>query len=203
MSEVSPNIEKLSSLSNKQLVIGGIVLAAIYYMFLYDDGTRLENTIASTKTSIQGYQVQLQEYQKAEEEAKAFKAALDQEGPKFDAIVKYMPAELSEFEVMEILSTEVKAAGGRVKSTNAIRSAQNDKEIYNKIEAEIGLEITYSQFLLFLSYLTKVDKIISLKKVSFSKKNEELDGEMLLNVDAKFVAFQYKPKEVGADGSQN
>ncbi|MCB9026157.1 MAG: type 4a pilus biogenesis protein PilO [Bdellovibrionaceae bacterium] len=203
MSEVSPAIEKLSSLTNQQLVIGSIIIAALYYMLMYDDGTRLENAIATTKTSIQTYQAQLQEYQKAEEEAKAFKLALDQEGPKFDAIVKFMPVELSEFEVLEILSTEVKAAGGRVKSSNAVREKTEGEQIYNKIEAKLGLEITYSQFLLFLSYITKVDKIISLKEVSFSRKNEELDGEMLLTVDATFIAYQYKPKEVGADGSQN
>ena len=131
---------------------------------------------------------------KAEEDAKKYKEALEQEGPKFEAIVKYMPTELSEFEVMEVLSTEVKAAGGRVKSTNAKALPQNDKDLYHTIGVDLTLEITYSQLLLFLSYLTKTDKIITLKQVTMSKRDKEIEGESLLSFSGQFEAYKYNPK---------
>lgn len=201
MSEVSPAIQKLASLNTQQVAIGSVVIAVMYYMFMYDDGKRLEQSIAASKTSIQQYQTDLEQYAKAEEEAKVFNEALAIEGPKFDAIIKYMPEKLTEFDVMEILSTEAKAAGGRVRSNNAVRAtSQDSSQIYKIIQADLNLDITYSQFLQFLSYLTKTDKIIILREFSISKTKEENEGEVLLNINAKFEGYQYNPKEENAGG---
>lgn len=197
MREINPNIEKISLLSQRQIVIGAAIVLGLYYMFMYEDGIQLESGVKTAKQNIKKIEGEIQSYKKAEEDAKIFRAAIEKDASKFDAIVKYMPAELSEFEVMEMLSTEVKAAGGRVKSSSAIKKNGGDNQIYNVIEATMSLEISYSQFLLFLSYITKLEKIITLSKLSLKRVNVKIEGETLLNVDANFEAYQYSPKNKG------
>ncbi|MCB0356043.1 MAG: type 4a pilus biogenesis protein PilO [Bdellovibrionales bacterium] len=192
MSEQSPLVEKLSALTLKQALAGSVGLAFLYYLLMYNDGSSLEKAIKNTKQNIQTQQIELRKFEKAEEDAKRFKAALAEEGPKFESIIKYMPAELSEFEVMEILSSEVKAAGGRVKSTNATKVTSNSKDIYETIGVDLTLEITYSQLLLFLSYLTKTDKIVSLKEASINTNRQEVDGETLVSFFGHFEAYKYR-----------
>ncbi len=190
----SPIVEKIGSLSRGQAFVGSAILALLYYMFMYNNGANLQKNIAALKKQTTDLQQEIKKYEKAKEDAKAYKLALDEEGPKFAAIVKFLPEELSEFQVMEILSTEAKAVGARVKGTTSSPTKASKDDIYHTISVNMQLELTYTQLLLFLSYITKVDRVISLKSFTISRRNAELDGEALLDVKADFLAYRYNPE---------
>ena len=107
----SPVVEKINSLSPQQSMILGLVIAAIYYFMIYDDGSRIESKIKSSKGQISSSRAELESLKKAEQDAKRFANIKKEMGDSLSEVVKYIPEELNDFDLMGILSTEAKAAG--------------------------------------------------------------------------------------------
>jgi Tfp pilus assembly protein PilO len=190
----NPAIEKLAMLSRQQTIIGAVIVAAAYFMFFYNSGQSFEAKLQANQKQIADTKAELKKYEKAKEDAKAYKQSISEEGPKFETILRFLPEELSEFQVMELLSTEAKAAGARLKGSFS-NPVKNDKDsLYHSLSVKLQLEVTYTQLLLFLSYISKVDRVIALKNFTINKKNLEVDGEMLLDVTAEFHAYKYNPE---------
>ena len=185
-------ISRINNLSLGQTWMVSLILCALYWGMMYDDGSKLEQQIKTNQTQIGQAQRDLQSMAQAEEDAKRYRKAMEQAGERLDKIVKYVPAKLSDFDLMGILSTEAKAAGANISNVTAKGVAKPSNAVYEEVSVDVILEASYTQVLLFLSYLTRTDKIITLRQVNLSRTEESsVDGESLIKFQGIFVGYRY------------
>ncbi|MCB0342834.1 MAG: type 4a pilus biogenesis protein PilO [Pseudobdellovibrionaceae bacterium] len=187
--------EKLNQLTLQQSVLIGIGLAVLYFFVMFDDGTSKENQIKNMKDQVAAKEQEIAKYDKTIKDAERFKVVAEELGEEMNRILNYIPADLSGVELMKTMSNEARVAGVNI---NNVQSSGGEKTDYNFIEAigvTVDLRGSYGQLLSFMSYLTKVEKIVTLKEFemrSTSGKNNE-DNE--LTFKAKFKGFKYVVEE--------
>ena len=192
------------------------VLAGLYYYGMYDKGVVQTNKIANAKTQEKKLKLQLEKAVESEENAKKYKILEEELGDKLEKIIRYIPYELGDADIMSLISNSAKFVGASISSLQSSGSGgggsfnngggngegANEKQFLEKINIQVSLEATYSQILLFLSELTRADRIINPDSISLSVSNSSgrsngnvSDTESFINFTGTFVAYRYKVDE--------
>ncbi len=206
--------EKFESITPVQIIVVSAVLAGLYWMGVYKDGQAQQNKIAAAVKKQAILKLQLEKAIESEENAKKYKILEDELGDKLEKIVKYIPYELGDADIMSLISNSAKFVGANISSiqgsggsnTNFSRNNNGENKNQNfleKINIQVSLEASYSQILLFLSELTRADRIINPETVSLdiAKKSRGNDGDQTdtINFSGNFIAYRYKVDDENED----
>jgi Tfp pilus assembly protein PilO len=190
--------DKLQKITFGHSLLIGIVLTTVYYFSLYDDGTALNNQISSTRTQLENTTKELESLKKAIQDAERFKVAMVSLGAEMDRILLAIPAKLTSLDLMKIVSTEAKNVGVEINNINSQGkgsfSRQEDSvQFYESVPITISLTGSYNQSMLFLSNLTKLDKIVVARNLSLNSASAKLGstGNPVLNASMTVEAFRY------------
>lgn len=180
--------EKLHAMSLPQAVIAGGVLAAVYYFLLFNDGSRIEAQIQQAQTQLDAERTELSNLEQQIEDARRMQAMADKMGEEIKQVGDYLPEKFSSVDLMRIVNEEIKAVGVNLENLTSGNSAglgiQNEgSSFYEKVSVDVSLEGEFNQLLVFLSNLTRVKKILILKKFT-------LRSEMGSSGDARDLKFQ-------------
>lgn len=184
--------EKLAHLSTGRAAIIGMVIAGMYFAFWYDNGEKLETQITSVKESIKVSEIELNRIQKAIEDAKKYQKISEELGEKMELVLKYIPEELRISDLMKMLSTEAKAVGANILSVKDVAGAKQ-RDFFEEIAVELKIEADFTQILLFLSYMTRVERIITLNHFSIdgNKKAAGPNERQILSFIGNFSGYRY------------
>jgi type IV pilus assembly protein PilO len=167
--------ERLKSLTFGKSILIGIALAAGYYFALYDDGSSLEKQIALAKVEVKKSKDEVANVRTAIEDAERFQQTMSVLGAEMDKVLKAIPAQLTSIELMKIISNEAKTVGAEINQLMSPQNFRNDSDktvkFYEPVPIDVDLTGTYNQIMLFLSNLTKLDKIITTNQMSFNIKS--------------------------------
>jgi Tfp pilus assembly protein PilO len=192
--------EKLVHISTGRAAIIGLFIAGLYYIGMYDDGAAIEKKIEEQKLSIQQSTAELNRIKRAIEDSKRYKKVAEELGERMGSILRYIPEELRASDLMKRLSNEAKATGSNIMS---VKDQGIVKEgFFEKVGVDLRIEANFGQILLFLSYLTRVDKIITLESFSITggkmEFNElEVGEKPQLNFSGKFLGYRFVPEGKG------
>jgi type IV pilus assembly protein PilO len=180
--------EKLHAMSLPQAVIAGGVFAAVYYFLLFNDGSRIEARIQQAQTQLDAERKELSNLEQQIEDARRMQAMADKMGEEIKQVGDYLPEKFSSVDLMRIVNEEIKAVGVNLENLTSGNSAgmgnQNEgSSFYEKVSVDVSLEGEFNQLLVFLSNLTRVKKILILKKFT-------LRSEMGASGDARDLKFQ-------------
>lgn len=202
--------EKLQQLSISKAIMIGIALAGVYFFAIYDSGSRLETQISTKQAETTKAQQELTAIKKAIADAERFQKTKETLGQELDLVLKAIPVELTPLEFMRIVSNEAKVVGasilsltqGRENRTAAPVGKDQEKPFFEPVSVNIGLEGTYNQLMMFLSNLTKVDKIVTVSNLKLQLKTDTADSTApsLLKLEGELKAYRYLPQE---DGDKN
>ena len=148
--------------TNRAFVVS-LVLVGIYYVTGYNSGKALVESTSAARQKITQLGVEMKQVDKDLAELAALKAAQDKDSEKLNYLMSYIPEKFSKVDLMRTVSNEAKAVG-----TNILRISDNKSQassggqFYDEIAVEIELTGSFSQLLLFLSNLTRLDRIVSL-----------------------------------------
>lgn len=195
--------DRMQQLTFGKALMFGLLIAGLYYSIGYDSGSELEVSIAQTKEQIQDKQTQIKGLERQIERIKTMQKVMGVLGTEFDSFLSYIPEKMSMPDLMKIISTEAKAAGvgingiGEVTSSMAGgRAASEEGQFYEEMIVEVELVGTYAQLLLFLSYLTKLDKILSISQLSMVSSAKIGDRESPMITFKCFIkGFRYLPAQ--------
>lgn len=203
--------ERLYNMTFGQALIISVVIAGLYWVAMFDDGSLKENQIKQLRQEIGINQRKLENIKRAVEDAERYKAAAAALGKKMDRIYAAIPSDLSEIQVMKLLSKEAKTVGLNIADIQVGRDNFGVKsdQFVTYIRVNVELVGTFSQLLLYMSNLTKVDKVLKAKDFTFavsdnnsSQDTTSSDGNPLLKYSANFYAYKYIPDEKEAGNAQ-
>jgi Tfp pilus assembly protein PilO len=145
----------------------GFALMAMYYLIGYDSGAKLTAQIATKTAEVKDYNQKIAEENKRIEQIEQFKKAAAVMGDNFQTFLTYIPSKLNVFELMKTISSEAKSANLQIRRLQPGGfAAEKSATFYEQIGIDADLVGTFQQLMLFLSVLTKVDRILTVKSIS-------------------------------------
>jgi type IV pilus assembly protein PilO len=166
--------QQLKNLTFGRALIIGIVLAGIYYFTMYNDGSSFQTQINKAKDTRQQNEAEVARIARAVKDAERYQQTMAVRSAEMEGVLKAVPAQLSSFDLMKIVSNEAKLIGLQINGLTAAGNyrADNKDAIFEPVGVTVNLTGNYNQVMLFLSNLTKLDKIVTVKKMSFVSKIE-------------------------------
>lgn len=184
--------DKINQLSIGRAIGIGLILAGFYYYLGYNNGMLLDSQVAANKAKTAELQKGIKDEEAKIERINQYKKTTEQLGESFNRFLAYIPEKLRNTDLMKIVSTEAKAAGA-----NIVRVAEQGtgvrSEFYEEVKVSVELVGTFQQLMLFMSFLTKVDQIITISKLNIrSQTSEQLDvSAPSLQITADLRGYRY------------
>jgi type IV pilus assembly protein PilO len=205
--------ERLRGITFTQSLIVGVALIGLYWGMFYDNGAKLEANIRAAESETVVLQKEIESVRKAIADAERYKQTMAALGSEIEKIVQAMPTKYTPLDFMRAISNEAKGVGTEI---NQITSPQNFRNndpnaaamFYEEVPIEVDLTGNYNQIMLFLSNLTRLDKIITVKQLSMESKSrtgtEAASSSPRIDLKASFLAYRYiKPMPVPGTPSNN
>ncbi len=167
-------------------VIGiGLLLAVLYYFMLYDNGDALETRIKSAKDQVANAKTQLDRTEKAMNDANRFEKEVQATALQFDKITQFMPPNIGAAELTAIINQQAQASGVHPKIDPKGEDKPNG--FYQTSRVNIQLEGTYAQVVTFLSYLSRVPRLMTFEQVRVT----QASGVGAVVFNGTLVAYRY------------
>ena len=168
----------------------GLILTFVYYLAFFDDGSKLTAQITSQNQQISEIEKKIVEKKKEIQAFETFKQAKTELGARFDQLIKYIPEDFNSNEETRILVREARASGANIVEIKKNSSAGQTFKFYEEILVDVKLEGNYSQIILFLSNLTKQDKVIAIQKMEMKSKRDGVSADSTIIFSAVFVGYK-------------
>ncbi|MBT4761245.1 MAG: type 4a pilus biogenesis protein PilO [Bdellovibrionaceae bacterium] len=182
---------ELEKLTMSRAVLVGILMAAIYYFTMYDGGERVMGQINTIKQTIVANKKVIADVERAIKTVEAFARKVEALGDKFEKLVKYIPEDFTAIDQMKLVSKQAKAAGTNIQQIG--RGTEGEKlNFYQELNVNVNLVGTYTQIVLFLSYLTKLDKVLVMKEMNMSTLGSVKGGEPVkIRFSGRVTGYRY------------
>ncbi len=183
--------EFLERLDNSKAFLYSIILGAIFYVTMYDDGSIKENQIENLNVQVQKNTTEIIKLKKEIREIQGFIVTMNKLGAKFDKLLQYIPEKFNVNDQQKIISTEARSVGAEVTSLKSVGGGEKFS-FYEEIKVTVRLKGAYSQIILFLSNLTKINKVIVMDKMTLSTVGAKIKGEpSAVSFSGTFIGYRY------------
>lgn len=184
--------ERINQLSIGRAIFIGLVLAGFYYFLSYNNGAMLDAQINANKAKVEELNKTIKDEEAKIERINQYKKTAEQLGESFNRFLSYIPEKLRNTDLMKIVSTEAKAAGANIVRVSE-QGMGTRSEFYEEIKVSVELVGTFQQMMLFMSFLTKVDQIITISKLNLrSQSSENFDiSSPSLQITADLRGYRY------------
>lgn len=192
-------ISLLSELSPSRALIFGALLTGVYWSFLYDDGTALNNQIAQVELEIQGQEAKKKDSDRTLQQVKDMQERVGLLSQKYQEIANHLPATLLSMDINKGIDEFARASGVRVKSKKP--KANIKRNIIEEVPVEVSLEGTFGELAQFTNLVASAEKISRVQKVvvreaESGKKKLRFEGEVI----GYKIATDTAPKAPTASG---
>lgn len=197
-------ITKLQELSVGSAAIIGIVVLGFYYALSYDNGSQLQAQIESHQARISELETQKEKLDADLVRVAEYKLAVKEMGDQVQLYRKYIPDSLRSNDLLGVISREAKAAGLDVSLTGDSSQSfdpLNAEKPYESVSIRADLKGSFGQHLLFLSFLTKVDLLLTVGNFTFARQSSAVNSEGNNNLDfnVSISGYQFKDKGVSTE----
>ncbi|MCB0350937.1 MAG: type 4a pilus biogenesis protein PilO [Bdellovibrionales bacterium] len=192
--------EKLQNLTFGKALLIGIAIAGTYWLSMYDDGVVKETQIKTIEAEITEQVKEIESINKAIADAERFQQKMNELGAEMERVLLAMPAQLTGLDLMSIISNEAKSVGAEINRINSSdkpngqNSASDQSTFYEPVLVEVDIAGTYNQMMLFLSNLTRLDKIITTQRIELKLSPDSSPMSPKINMKANLLAYRYLPK---------
>jgi Tfp pilus assembly protein PilO len=173
-------IIKIAELSWPKIFLAGLIFAGAYYAFFYESGENLKKE----QEHLQQQQGDLERLLKITKEkvsnADRFEKEVSDLVEQFNRTADLMPAKMNSAELTTIASDLVSKAGAHLVRTEP-RIGGPKGEFYDTTGLSLSIEGSFSQIEMFLSYLSRVPKLLTFEKVDINAaKSADVESPTLL-----------------------
>lgn len=194
--------EMLQRMTMVRALMLGLILCAVYYLIMFDNGRNQEAAILASQTQITELQQQINNNQAKLDRAAVYKTSVAQLGTQIQKLLSVIPEKFSTPDLQKILSNEAKVAGSSLASitpgkTNEFAYAKE----FEELNVSIDLSGSFMQHMVFLSNLTKINQILIVRKFDLAVAQggaKMAEDAVNVHMTADIVAYRYKGKTVVA-----
>jgi Tfp pilus assembly protein PilO len=183
----------LNRMTMGRAVIIGFIVAGIYYFIFFDKGYVQQQSIDGLKTQRVELENQLRQAEAKVARAIVYKRSRDELGGTLGKLLSTIPENFGLDDLMKIVSNEAKVAGSNlVNITRRPEVAPPPKSEFQELEVEVELIGSYNQHMIFLSNLTKVNQILTIRKLNMDVVGTPSPNEQpATKMNATIVAYRY------------
>ena len=183
-------ILQLGELTWSKVIVGGLIAAGVYWGLYYDDGAALADSIRSLSTQYTESERQLRETKEAMADAEKFEKAVRQNEVQFEKVLEYLPQDINTNEMTRLVNQQAQLAGPRVVSTKAIDTIER-KSFYEMTRLDFALSGSFSQVVLFLSSLSKIQRLLTFDKLKIKVNAGRPDEIPQVELAGILVGYRY------------
>lgn len=185
--------EQIQSAPRVAFIPVGLVVAVLYYFSIYDDGAQIQSKINQANSEIETQNKNLEAAQKTAGEKGKFEEQVNLVSSQLQAALEYLPNQLKVEELNKQIEDEARHAGVKLRSFSPTQTAI--KEFYEEIPVRVDLEGSYSNLTLFLTYITQLKRIVTIKDVTLVPSSRgRLDPGLQVNLQGTLIAYRYIEK---------
>lgn len=186
------NLEKLlSELEMPKAIIIGLVVALFYRFTSYDNGSALEQQIKTGEQNVINLTAEVKRLKRDMVLVEKFTTTKKILGETFDKLIRYLPEDFNVNDQMKIISTEAKTAGANIVSIAKGRGGKQF-QFYEEISVKVELEGTFTQVMMFLSRLTRLNKVIVVRDMTIKKVRSSGSEEGIkVSFGSNLVGYRY------------
>ena len=183
--------DKIKSMTTTKAAIIGVIITGVYYLLAFDSGEERKNTIASIDKELTSLNQETTKLEKTSVDAQRFVDLARELGASINKIVKYIPEELTDAEIVKNLSVSARSVGAKIIGIKSrSRSVKQQHDFYDELPVVVELIGTYGQIMAFLSQLTQVERIYTVKNMSFALQRREERSDIKFTTTV--VGYKYK-----------
>lgn len=146
------------------------VLASGYYFLLFDEGLNIIQETDNIKNQIIQTDKNIKKKEEEVKQAVLFDSSVKQLGKELEVFYEYFPHRLTNRQLFQDLTRLSKNSGLEIMSMKG-SSRQKKTDLYDTLTVQLVVEGEFSQFLAFLSKLTDLDKVVTVKNVNIKPVN--------------------------------
>lgn len=165
-SPIAKFINMIASLDTSRVALGALVIGAIYYFLVFDDGTQITQNIQGLQAQLDVENTKRVETQKILKKEEQMKADVQVFAQKFEEIKANIPVEFTESELRSIVDQFSMENGLSTIKTGRPQSFQQNDPNQPKLVDQVRLSYTfqgsYSQIVNFIKQLTSYEKLIKI-----------------------------------------
>lgn len=188
--------DKLNELSILNAAIVGLIMAALYYFLFFqaNDPKNILFNLDQVEVTAKG---QLAKLSRQIKEGKKLKADIEAIELKAEKIYKYIPKEFSVDEASSTISEEARLAGLSIRSISKTATWSN-LETVSAANVDVRVQGAFDQIMIFLSELTRKDRIYNVKTLKISNTRDLANKEgLILETKIEFFKRYEKDKKQG------
>lgn len=192
---------KLQQVSLGKSVIIGVIIAAAYW-FLSDDGSVYQASVNTKTKQLQDIRGQIAKVEESVRLAQQYQVTVAALGNQLSTLSSYIPEQFDNADLMRIVSTEAKAAGLDIlRITEARNDQMQNSDLYQEFDIKVDLQGSYPQHVLFLSFLTKLKTIVTVRDFTMeavTQRNNTGSDVTEAKLSLTLVGYRYAANQKGA-----
>src|SRR5580698_7972351 len=108
---------RLAQLTNQQALIVAVVLTALFYFFMYDNGEDIDRQITAVQVQLDEQNKKIKDSEAAIKKLENIRASVASLHEQFQVASHQLPSELKAAEILKTVDTLARSAGVSIKST--------------------------------------------------------------------------------------
>ncbi len=186
-------LEMIQKASNLVFVLIGLALGGLYYWSNMDVLTSKDAVIEAKKSEIEAADEAILAAKKIAGDKAKFEEESIKISDQLKAAIEFLPTKLNEQDILTKIANEARSAGVRQTSVQPKKAQQ--KGFYEELQMDVELEGSYTQLVLFLSYISNIQRIVNIKGLELRFK-DFVDEVPILRLKGTLVAYRYIEKPV-------
>lgn len=197
---MNPLIPKIASMEMPKILIAACVCTFAYYYKVYDNGDNNRARIAQLQVDIQTETTNKKATEEALKEVERMRKSVGDLGNKYQDLIKKLPADLTSLEINRAIDEYSRDAGINITARKPESGVKN--EIYLEELVTVEAEGDYSKIAQFIYYISRAERLMSVKSFNITKAIGEDDTSSLLKFQGTVINYKLSPEPTKSEKDQ-
>ncbi|UOF02933.1 type IV pilus inner membrane component PilO [Bdellovibrio reynosensis] len=174
---------------NKVLFIG-LVLTGLYWYAVYDDGTAVDEQIATIAQQLQEEENKKKDTDATLKQVQEMQEKVGQLSAKYQEISRRLPSVLFSIDINKAIDDFARNSGVSVKSKKPSENIK--KEVVEEVPVEVSLEGSYAELAQFTFLVSTAERMARVKNIVIS---EPEPNSKRIKFEGQVVGYKLAPEE--------
>jgi type IV pilus assembly protein PilO len=169
-------------------ILISLLIGGLYYANFYDDGSRLEQEIATKKVEIKEEEEKKIETDRVKAKEKEIFEEVGRSAEKYKEVTARFPVNLKSDEIISMVNVLAKSTNVRVISVK--KEEVVAKELYEEVPVRLELSGTFNNLVVLMYNIATLERITNLGDFDFSNSQGEYNGNIKLITTV--IGYKYR-----------
>lgn len=185
---MNPQLMKIASLKFNQAVVFGAIITAFFYYSMYDDGSMIDNQVASLRTQIEAERQKERESDAALERIKQLRDSYALLTDQFKIASSQIPVEIQMSDIIRTVDLMARTSNVIIKTKEPKGTIKED--IIEIFPIRVVAEGGYSDLTKFFYNLSTIERIFRIRSFSIRAPSDPKKSQKL-NLEVELASYRF------------